>query len=122
MIFQGTLPVLLRNLIALQLLFISEEDAKIWRLKHPYSWTIDDITSWGNYVAETNNFSQSLHRALVINLRRFSGKQLMHMTYDDVRRRFSDVGDILYSAMQQLFSGYTEYQGIHEQMFYTLEM
>ena len=46
----------------------------------------------------------------------------MHMTYDDVRLRFSDVDDILYSAMQQLFSGYTEYQGIHEHMFYTLEM
>ena len=87
------------------------DDASTWKQKHPNTWTIDDVNVWGNSIADANNLSPSLRRTLLVSLRRFSGKQLLRMTYDDVRIMFPDVADILYSAMQQTFSAYGEYQG-----------
>ena len=55
--------------------------------------------------------SSSLRRALVVSLCRFSGRQLLRMTIDDVRHNFPEFQDTLYSAIKETFSAYTDTQG-----------
>lgn len=83
-----------------------------WTKIHPDNWTADDITAWGNHVADENNMSPSLRRALVISLCRFSGRQLLRMTTDDFKRNFPEFQNTLYPAMENTFSTHSVQQAV----------
>ncbi|KAH3882840.1 hypothetical protein DPMN_006785 [Dreissena polymorpha] len=82
-----------------------------WGETHPENWRPEHVRDWVTFVAEKYTFPVELQGRILDLVQGFTGAELLSLSLTDFRSRFGQVGEIVFTALQQILDISPEYEG-----------
>lgn len=74
----------------------------LWSCQHPENWSTAAVQEWMAFVCNKYSFPEPIHARVLGVLHGYTGKKLLAMLLPDFRIQFGDVGELIFTALQQI--------------------
>jgi hypothetical protein len=83
----------------------------LWSRQHPENWSTSAVQEWMAFTCNKYNFPEHLRARITGSLHGYTGKRLLAMLLPDFRIQFGDIGEIIFTALQQILDVAPHYKG-----------
>lgn len=83
----------------------------LWNCQHPENWSTAAVREWILFVSDKYDFPETVQARVTAALSEYTGKKLLAMLLPDFRIQFGDVGEIIFTALQQILDVAPQFEG-----------
>lgn len=104
------------NVLTLNIILICYQGHTIragWSETHPENWRPEHVRDWVTFVAEKYALPPELQGRVLDLVQGFTGAELLSLSRTEYRNQFGHLGEIVFTALQQILDISPGYEGTY---------